>query len=139
MLAGVLALAAVVVSPVASAQTQSAQTQRDVGVRDHLIANQENLLNTYRCLFRVDTDVVPGGCANPDTIAPGPAPANPTQNDIDVRDGLIQSQEVLLNVYRCQFDIDTQLVPGGCQSDGAETEASGAGSTEVKIAVSAGG
>ena len=96
-------------SPVASAQTQS-----DVEVRDQLIANQENLLNTYRCLFGVDTDVVPGGCPTPDVIVPGPAPGNPSQNDIDVRDGLIQNQEALLNVYRCQFDVDTQLVPGGC-------------------------
>ena len=76
--------------------------------------NQENLLNTYRCLFGVDTDVVPSGCPNPDQAPPGPAPANPTQHDIEVRDALIQSQEALLNVYRCRFDIDTHLVPGGC-------------------------
>ena len=96
-------------SPIASAQTQG-----DVEVRDQLIANQENLLNTYRCLFGVDTYVVPGGCPTPNRIEPGPAPANPTQTDIDVRDKLIQVQEALLNVYRCQFDVDTQLVPGGC-------------------------
>ena len=115
LLAALVALVAVLLSPVASAQTQS-----DVEVRDQLIANQENLLNTYRCLFGVDTDVVPGGCPTPDRIEPGPAPANPTQNDIDVRDGLIQNQEALLNVYRCQFDVDTQLVPGGCAIDDVE-------------------
>ena len=111
----VVALAATMLAPVASAQTVA-----DIETRDQLIANQENLLNTYRCLFGVDTDVVPGGCPNPDVIEPGPAPANPTQNDIDVRDGLIQNQEALLNVYRCQFDVDTQLVPGGCASDEGE-------------------
>lgn len=96
----------------------SAQTVEEVKQRDQLIANQENLLNTYRCLFGVDTDVVPGGCANPDTVAPGVAPENPAQHDIEVRDGLIQSQEALLNVYRCRFDVDTEIVPGGCV-DGA--------------------
>ncbi len=125
-----VALVAVLLAPVASAQTQS-----DVEVRDQLIANQENLLNTYRCLFGVDTNVVPGGCPNPDVISPGPAPANPTQNDIDVRDGLIQNQEVLLNVYRCQFDVDTQLVPGGCATGEGEGEVDPAigGSTETAV------
>ena len=86
----------------------------DISVRDQLIANQENLLNTYRCLYQVDVGVVPGGCPNPDTTVPGAAPESPTQADLDVREGLIQSQEALLNVYRCQFGVDTQLVPGGC-------------------------
>ena len=117
LLAGVIALTAVLLGPSASAQTRS-----DVEVRDQLIANQENLLNTYRCLFGVDAGVVPGGCPTPDVIAPGPAPGSPTQNDIDVRDGLIQSQEALLNVYRCQFDVDTQLVPGGCVAGKGEGE-----------------
>ena len=111
--AAVVALVSVLLVPVASAQTVE-----EVKQRDQLIANQENLLNTYRCLFGVDTDVVPGGCANPDTVAPGVAPENPTQHDIEVRDGLIQSQEALLNVYRCRFDVDTEIVPGGCV-DGA--------------------
>ena len=79
-----------------------------------MIANQENLLNTYRCLFGVDTNVVPGGCDDPDMIVPGATPQNPTQQDLDVRDGLIESQEALLNVYRCRFNVDTQLVPGSC-------------------------
>ena len=132
LIAALVALLAVALSPVASAQTQS-----DVEVRDQLIANQENLLNTYRCLFGVDTDVVPGGCPIPDRIEPGPAPANPTQNDIDVRDGLIQNQEALLNVYRCQFDVDTQLVPGGCATDGSEGDSSvgdaGTGTTVIDV------
>lgn len=94
-----------------------AQTIEDVRQRDQLIANQENLLNTYRCLFEVDVDVVPGECPNPDTVSPGVAPENPTQQDIEVRDGLIQSQEALLNVYRCRFDVDTEIVPGGCSKE----------------------
>ncbi|MDE0605306.1 MAG: hypothetical protein OXI18_12965, partial [bacterium] len=85
-----------------------------MAVRDQLIANQENLLNTYRCLFGVDTEVVPGGCPDPDTVTPGVSPANPTPQDIEVRDGLIQNQEALLNTYRCRFEIDTEIVPGGC-------------------------
>lgn len=105
----VAAMAAVAVAPGASAQTVG-----DVEARDQLIANQENLLNTYRCLFEVDTEVVPGGCPNPDTVTPGVSSANPSPQDIEVRDGLIQNQEALLNVYRCRFDVDTEIVPGGC-------------------------
>ncbi|WP_419850126.1 hypothetical protein [Candidatus Poriferisocius sp.] len=37
--------------------------------RDELIRQQEDLLNSYRCLFDVDTHIVPGGCA------PEPTPA----------------------------------------------------------------
>ncbi len=127
LLAGVLALAAVLLSPVASAQTQD-----DFGVRDQIIADQENQLNAYRCDFGVDTDVVPGGCQNPDVTAPGPTPANPTQNDIEVRDGLIQNQKALLNTYRCQFDVDTQLVPRGCPNNNETPE------TETGTTISAG-
>ena len=112
-LATALAMPAVSLIAV-SAPAASAQTASDIEARDSLIANQENLLNSYRCLFGVDTEVVPGRCPSPDRVSPGVAPENPTQNDIDVRDQLIQSQEELLNVYRCRFDIDTHIVPGGC-------------------------
>ncbi|WP_419930254.1 hypothetical protein [Candidatus Poriferisocius sp.] len=110
----VAVLAAAVVVPAVSAPVVMAQAVQDVEERDSLIANQENLLNTYRCLFGVDVEVVPGGCPDPDRISPGAAPQNPTQQDIDARDQLIQNQEALLNVYRCRFDVDTQIVPGGC-------------------------
>lgn len=109
LVAVVVALAATLFTPVASAQTQD-----DIEARDRLVANQENLLNTYRCLFGVDTEAVPGGCPKPTVVTPGPVPTNPTQNDLVLRDRLIQSQETLLNVYRCMFDIDTHIVPGGC-------------------------
>ena len=79
-------------------------------------------MNSYRCLYDTDTGLVPGGCGDPDQIEPGPAPASPTQNDKDARDSLIAAQEELLNVYRCQFEVDTQLVPGGCQNETPETE-----------------
>jgi len=92
----------------------AAQSAADVRARDQLIANQENLLNTYRCRFGVDTHAVPGGCPNPKQVSPGVAPLNPSQHDIDVRDGLIQAQEALLNTYRCRFNIDTEIVPDGC-------------------------
>ena len=110
----VLSLVITAFAVVAAPPAASAQTAADVAVRDQLIANQENLLNTYRCLFGVDSEVVPGGCPNPDTVTPGVSPENPTRLDIEVRDGLILSQEALLNTYRCRFDVDTQIVPGGC-------------------------
>jgi len=101
------------------AQTAAGQTAAgQVAERDSLIAAQENLLNTYRCMFGVDTAAVSGGCPDPDQVQPGPAPQNPSQQDIDARDSLIAAQEALLNTYRCQHNIDTQLVPGGCSPPG---------------------
>lgn len=117
----VLALVVTAIVVVAGAPGASAQTAADVEARDQLIANQENLLNTYRCLFEADTEVVPGGCPNPDTVTPGVSPVNPTSADIAARDILIWAQEALLNTYRCRFDVDTQIVPGGC-IDGAPAE-----------------
>lgn len=110
----VVAAVAALSSAVAAGPGAAAQTVADIETRDRLIADQENLLNTYRCLFDVDTGVVPGGCPDPDEVLPGAAPQNPSRQDIDVRDQLVQSQEALLNVYRCRFDVDTQIVPGGC-------------------------
>ena len=99
----------------ASASVEQIQT------RDRLVANQESLLNTYRCMFDVDVGAVPGGCAQGKpargAVSPGVFEGEPTQADILVRDDLIARQEALLNVYRCRFNIDTQLVPGGCASD----------------------
>ncbi|MCY4133799.1 MAG: hypothetical protein OXG30_02650, partial [bacterium] len=86
----------------------------EIEQRDQLIADQENLLNAYRCLFNVDIDAVPGQCPDPATVSPGTAPKNPTQQDLTARDQLIADQEALLNAYRCQHRTDTQLVPGGC-------------------------
>ena len=118
-------------SPVAAAEPLAGEIE----TRDQLIAAQENLLNSYRCLYDTDTGLVPGGCGDPDQIEPGPAPATPTQNDKDARDNLIAAQENLLNIYRCQFDVDTQLVPGGCQNETPET---GTPETGTQIAISAG-
>lgn len=105
---------AAVPSGVASAQESI--SSEDIAVRDGLIAAQENLLNSYRCLFGADVDVVPGGCPNPDVVLPSAAPESPTQQDVDVRDRLILSQEALLNVYRCRFNVDTEVVFGGCEN-----------------------
>ena len=120
-------------SPGARAQTAigNPPTGEDIAVRDNLIADQESLLNTYRCLFSVDTHLVLGGCINGHPVLgrtpPGTFPGTPTHQDIAVRDNLIADQESLLNTYRCQFSIDTQIVPGRClasptQSDLADLE-----------------
>ena len=93
-----------------------AQTAGGVEVRDRLVADQENLLNAYRCKFGVDIDVIPGQCPNPDIVAPGVSPESPTHRDLVVRDQLIADQEALLNVYRCAYNIDIGLVVGGCDS-----------------------
>ena len=90
----------------------------DIAVRDGLIAEQESLLNVYRCMFGVDTGVVPDGCIG-GRPALGPTESGvfggtPTWHEIAVRDGLIASQESLLNTYRCGFDVDTHIVPRGC-------------------------
>ncbi|WP_419850152.1 trypsin-like peptidase domain-containing protein [Candidatus Poriferisocius sp.] len=102
------------------AETASAQfvSRAEITQRDQLIANQEALLNTYRCQFDVDTDVVPGGCVDGSPAQPPaePQPFTGTPNFAELarRDQLIANQEALLNTYRCQFNIDTSIVPGGC-------------------------
>ena len=109
----VVALTVTLISPVASAQTVA-----DIESRDSLIANQEALLNVYRCMFGVDTEIVPGGCADGKPTLPAAVPrpftGTPTSEGLAARDSLIGSQEALLNVYRCLFDVDTEIVPGGC-------------------------
>lgn len=101
-------------------------------VRDQLIADQENLLNVYRCLFGVDVEVVQGGCVNPVIIEVGVAPLDPTIYDLDERDWLVRQQEALLNVYRCEFDVDVELVLNGCQ-DGVVVENLGPVSVKVEV------
>ncbi len=112
-----VSLVAVLLSPFASAQTV-----QEVESRDSLIASQEALLNVYRCLFGVDTAIVPGGCTDGKPTVPaaeaGPFTGTPSSEEVAQRDVLIANQEALLNVYRCLFDVDTQIVPGGCW-DGA--------------------
>ena len=115
-----LAAAAAVGAGVAGAQgtTGDGVPLGEVVKRDELIFNQEALLNVYRCLFGVDTQVVPGGCADGAPARPAEQPApfagQPTLAAVAVRDHLVESQEALLNVYRCLFGVDVQIVPGGC-------------------------
>ena len=72
---GVTAVALlVVVGVVAGLSVASAHdTDGEVASRDALITAQEDLLNTYRCLFSIDMQLVPGGC-DPDRV-PGLVPA----------------------------------------------------------------
>ena len=122
--------------PTAAAATAS--LVEEIETRDHLIADQEALLNVYRCMFAVDVAAVPGGCANgvPAQPAgePGPPPPNPSKADKDARDNLIAAQENLLNAYRCNHNIDTQLVPGGCPEPVVEDETEEDTATEEEAA-----
>ena len=130
LLTPVLASALMLLAPMLAAATATAQeapaaspTLQDIEIRDQLVADQETLLNTYRCIHRVDLDAVPGGCSghNPaqGPTQPGAFEGQPTATDIQTRDQLIAAQEALLNAYRCQFDMDVQLVPGGCTAQPA--------------------
>lgn len=96
-------------------------SRQDIAVRDELIAAQESLLNVYRCRFSVDTEVVAGGCVDgrplQGPVVPGVFAGTPSEQELGRRDMLVAEQESLLNVYRCQFGIDTQVVPGGCSGD----------------------
>lgn len=115
---GILSVFALVVVGLAvvpsGAVAQESVSIKEVSVRDELIAAQENLLNAYRCLFGVDLDVVPGGCPDPDVVAPGQAPFVATQADLELRNQLIAAQEALLNVYRCAHSVDLELVSESC-------------------------
>lgn len=117
------AVAALLVLPlgtaVAGAQEAAPEVpQEEIRKRDELIFAQESLLNVYRCRFNVDTQVVPGDCADgepaQDQLLPPPFQGMGTQQDLGVRDQLVITQEALLNDYRCLFKIDAQIVPGGC-------------------------
>ncbi len=105
---------------------------QEIVVRDRLIFDQESLLNTYRCRFDIDIEIVPGGCVDgrpAGEVAPrSEPPSKPTKNDAAVRDRLIFDQESLLNTYRCRFDIDIEVVPGGCWNRGGSGMASPIGS-----------
>ena len=63
----------VVLGVVAGLSVASAHdTDGEVASRDALITAQEDLLNTYRCMFSIDMQLVPGGC-DPDRV-PGLVP-----------------------------------------------------------------
>ena len=120
------AVIAVVATVLAIASTASAQSvsQAEIDQRDQLIAEQEALLNVYRCRFDIDTHLSPGGCVGgaPGLPAEEPQPftGTPTAQELARRDWVVSAQEALLNVYRCQFDIDTSVVPGGCGAEATE-------------------
>ena len=62
-----------VVCPGDAEAAQAAPTLENIAIRDRLIADQEALLNAYRCRFDIDTHVVPGGCTNGAPAQSGPA------------------------------------------------------------------
>ena len=113
-----IGLAAAVVAIPATAGASPAPSLSDIQVRDQLIADQKSLLDAYRCMFNAETDQVAGGCAGGAPVTPPAEPSpfagTPTASDLTARDGLVADQEELLNAYRCKFNIDTQIVPGGC-------------------------
>ena len=118
VLAIALLSVALTMAPSAAVASETSPTAQDMSKRDTLIANQENLLNTYRCMFSIDLEAVKGGCTNgkPTRTIPDPGPyiGNLTQEGLALRDILINNQEILLNTYRCQQNIDTEIVPRGC-------------------------
>ena len=117
---GLLAPLVAGTSVTAQSPPESSTIHQDISERDELIAAQETLLNAYRCRFEVDAYAVLGGCADGRPLLgpsePGNFAGNPTQQDIAIRDELVAAQESLLNVYRCRFNIDTQVVPDRCIS-----------------------
>ena len=112
---------AVFAAVLSSAETAGALpiSPAEIERRDQLIAAQDELLNVYRCLFEVDVSVVPGGChegspVNP-AINPEPFDGLPTVDEVASRDNVIASNRILLNIYRCYFQVDTSLVARGCR------------------------
>ncbi|MXW41882.1 MAG: hypothetical protein F4X48_06620 [Acidimicrobiia bacterium] len=119
-LAGIVAVSVLTAGLTLAGSPLSAQTAADVAERDQLIAQQENLLHTYRCKLDVDTDAVPGGCPDFTRAVPGTAPEEPTAADIAERDQLIAQQESLLNIYRALEQASTEDAE---EVDEAETTA----------------
>ena len=119
-LAAAVLAAAVMSAPASNATAQgSTDYAALVAEWDRLIAAQENLLNAYRCLFGVDLEVVSGKCPAPEVV-PGPLPPNPSANELVARDQLVWAQESLLNTYRCAYEVDMEIVPGGCTDAGED-------------------
>ena len=79
------------VAQIESLKAMIAEQEKLIANRDTLIAAQESLLNDYRCMFDIDTQLVPNGCpekAQPtqtSTATPTPAPT-PTQTPEDPAD-----------------------------------------------------
>ena len=119
----VIAVLAATLSITATAGAQSVSLT-EIARRDQLIANQEALLNIYRCRFDIDAHLVPGGCLNESPVLPAeetqPFTGTPTVEELAKRDQLVAAQEALLNDYRCRFNIDTPAVPGGCRDGSPE-------------------
>ena len=117
---------AVLATVLAITNTASAQSVSvaEIAQRDRLIAEQEALLNVYRCQFDIDTHLSPGGCVGGAPGLPAEEPESfagtPTAEELARRDWLVNAQEALLNDYRCRFDIDTSVVPGGCGAEAPE-------------------
>ena len=124
----VAVVVAVLATTLAVANTAGAQpvSLAEIARRDQLISEQEALLNIYRCRFDIDAHQVPGGCVDGAPVLPAEEPqpftGAPTAQDLADRDWLVGAQEALLNAYRCRFNIDTPIVPGGC--DGGTPEPS---------------
>ena len=122
-LAAAIAVIAATLSLAAPVVAQSASLA-EIAKRDQLIAQQEALLNIYRCRFGIDVEQVPGGCYDGSPVNPAEEPqpfdGTPTLGELARRDRLVTAQEALLNAYRCRFDIDTALVPGGCGGSSPE-------------------
>lgn len=56
----------------------------DIAARDQLIRQQEDLLNTYRCMFSIDTQLVPGGCSDNQTTAPRSTPRPSAAQTVEI-------------------------------------------------------
>ena len=126
----VLALAFGAITAVSGSASAQQVSRQDIEAREELIAAQETLLNVYRCLFGVDTQVVPDGCTDGrptrGPTAAGAFEGTPTLQALELRDRLVADQESLLNVYRCLYNTDTHIVPGGCADQGSQTPVGGA-------------
>ena len=119
LICAVIAVGTVAASSGTAVAQQSNGLLQAINARDTLVFEQESLLNTYRCLFNIDAGQVPGGCQNGKPSQPPnttPFTGTPTQAEVDLRDTLVFEQESLLNVYRCMFDVDTEITPFGCEN-----------------------
>ena len=109
LVAGVLLAAGAGAAPaggqvIDARDAQIARLQADVADRDALIQAQESLLNVYRCMFDIDTELVPGGCPDDDQPPPTPTPTptpsptpeeDPSEDpveDAEIPEGTIEAQ-----------------------------------------------
>ena len=102
--------------------------------RNRVIAEQESLLNVYRCALGADVGEVPGGCAQgwpAGAVALAGSPGAAAMDDVAAQESLIAGQRALLGRYRCLL-AEAAGAPGCCRAAPGRSDAGRAAGREAR-------